>query len=849
MANSEDFDSLKLRVFPQLNNLHLQAKLSNQQWQISQLKFTVARMNFNLQAASQPVFPYALSANLHFKFPQKFGQDINGFISINGDFSLYQWQGELLNPAKLRVYGSLKNATELHSSLSWQQLDWPLGKDKVLQSKGGYLLVEGKLPDLAIHLAATTSAPVAATLKLDAQRALETLIGKAEIKIPQGDLAFDLSYDKKKSPKIEGKLKANSLDLKSFDLPVQNLKFNSEFSGDSLSFFRFNSELEALYFGKLIRGFINYQNQQAQGEFNLGSNQLFFKGSPPYNWTIKARIPEPNLLSPQLKNLKTTLNMDAQISNENYGQASLTIQPGFFLFDDNSTQKMQFSGGEIKAQLNPKNLQIKGQLTLDQSKSLSLALSLPQFDLNKGLSDSQKIEGNLNLQVNSLGFLENFSSDLTRIEGQLNAVLKTSGTLGKPVIEGKMNLNKGRLLMEQMGLDFNPVLLDFQSHNKKWTAKGSLKSQGQALTLNGQGNFAPQTFGKINIEASNFPILKTEEYQINISPQLVLTISSNGLALNGKILVPDAQIKPQIFTDAISLSSDAVLVSAKPEQSINPLAMTTDIAIEMGPKVAINVKGLQGFLTGTIHLRQLADAPLNGSGQLNVRDGKYKAYGQDLKIDQGELLFTGGLIDNPGINIRASRSFNNTNSSAASKSKLLDFNSANQQTLNFGENTVVGVLVTGRLKTPRVELFSEPSTLSQADILSMLILGKPANQANKAGGQLLLKAITSMNLGSNSKGIQLLQQLKQTLGFDIDLKTESKLDPETKKIADTNSVVVGKSLSKRVYLSYNFGLTKNDANVVTLTYLLNKFFSIQVNTSINASSIDLLYTHKKDNPQ
>ncbi|MBA2711448.1 MAG: translocation/assembly module TamB domain-containing protein [Tatlockia sp.] len=848
IAQKAELETLiKPKAFTQLNHLKLQAKISNQLWQIDSLNFNMAAMNFALKATGQPVFPYSLSANLIYDFPNKFGQDIKGYANVNGNLMLYQWDGELLNPANIKINGSLKNGSDMHSLLSWQKMDWPLTKDKSLQSKEGALLVEGKLPNLAIHLATNTTAPFEANLTLDAQRTSQSLRGIAQIKIPQGELVFNLNYDEQKTPKIEGQLTANFLDLQPYSIPIQQLKYNSEFSGDSISLLTLNSEIEALYYGKLARGFVNYKNQQAQGEFSLGNNKISFKGSPPYNWNIKAIIPEPKLLNPQLKNLETTLNFDAQVGNENDGHASLVIHPGTYLLEDNSTQKLKFSGGKIQALLDPKNLEIKGQVKIDQNKSLLLAFSLPKFDLDEGLKDSQKIEGNLNLKVSSLDFLEQFSPEISEIKGELSALLKVSGTISKPSVEGNLRLDKGRLLMSKLGLDLNPVLVHLQSHDKNWKVKGDVNSQGQTLIIDGQGTFAPKYTGTINIEAIDFPLIKTEEYQVNISPQLVLIISPEGLALNGKILVPNAQIKPQTFTDSISLSSDAVLVSAKPSKPTNPLPIKTDISIEMGSNVALNVKGMQGLLVGKIHLRQLPDGPLNASGQLNVRDGKYKAYGQDLKIEQGEILFTGGLIDNPGINIRASRSFSNTNTSAASKSQSLDFNSANQQTLNFGENTVVGVLVTGRIKSPRVELFSEPSTLSQADILSMLILGKPVNQANKAGGQLLLKAITSMNLGSNSRGIQLLEQLKQSLGFDIDFKTESKLDPETNKISDSNSVVVGKSLSKKVYISYNFGLSKNDSNVVTLTYLLNKFFSIQVNTNTDVSSIDLLYTHKKDN--
>lgn len=158
---------------------------------------------------------------------------------------------------------------------------------------------------------------------------------------------------------------------------------------------------------------------------------------------------------------------------------------------------------------------------------------------------------------------------------------------------------------------------------------------------------------------------------------------------------------------------------------------------------------------------------------------------------------------------------------------------------------ILGVEVTGRLTRPKIQLFSEPATLSQADILSMLVLRRPANQADKAGGQLLLAAISSMNLGSDTKSLQLLEQLKQTAGIDFNIQTNTNYNQLTNTTSNNTSFMVGKSLSKRLYLSYNIGLSQTDTNMLTLRYLLNKFFSIQVSNSDTSSAIDFLYTSNK----
>ncbi|OEH45243.1 Translocation and assembly module TamB [Legionella parisiensis] len=165
--------------------------------------------------------------------------------------------------------------------------------------------------------------------------------------------------------------------------------------------------------------------------------------------------------------------------------------------------------------------------------------------------------------------------------------------------------------------------------------------------------------------------------------------------------------------------------------------------------------------------------------------------------------------------------------------------------MNYGETLVLGVEVTGRLARPKIQLFSVPATFSQADILSLLVLGRPANQADKAGGQLLLAALSSMNLGSDTNSLRLLEQLKQTAGIDFNIQTNTNYNQITNTTRDTTSFMVGKSLSKRLYLSYSIGLSQTDTNMLTLRYLLNKFFSIQVSNSDTSSAIDFLYTSNK----
>jgi len=396
------------------------------------------------------------------------------------------------------------------------------------------------------------------------------------------------------------------------------------------------------------------------------------------------------------------------------------------------------------------------------------------------------------------------------------------------------------------GGDFK-ASLNLKKASQAWEAQGFLDLDNGRLNLTALGRLNPQAKGRINISGQDIPFINTREYSINVSPDFHLDFSPQQVSLTGNLLIPRAQIAPQSFTDSTSLHEDVVFVKPKTQAIPQSLSLAADINVTMGDEVAISVKGLQGFLVGSVHLVQQPGKLLTGNGELNIRNGSFKAHGQDLQVTLGQLLFTGEAVDNPELHLRATRQFDNTKQSFSGSNQLFDFNAKNIHSVDLGSNITVGIEASGRLKAPKLNLFSEPANLSQADILSLLLLGKPASQASGAGGQLLMTAVSSLNLRSGAKGAELLSQLKQKLGIDLDLQNATQYDEKTNQNTQTTNVVVGKALSRRMYLSYNQGLSQTNDSKLALQYFLNKFFSLQVNASTTGGSgIDLLYTHRKD---
>lgn len=581
------------------------------------------------------------------------------------------------------------------------------------------------------------------------------------------------------------------------------------------------------------------QLSQLDTTLSMGPNRLTVTGVLPGALQLTALIPEPSTLHPVLNGFTTTLEANGTFHGLKQGQLDIKLAPG--RFQSSEMNPIPFQGGTLSIHVTPDALVATGAFRLDDNEQLSLSLQLPQLNWQQVASLTQPMTGQMDFQVKSLDFLEAITPAIQHPHGQLSAQLKAHGALGHPDVEGTLMLKNAGVSLPEIGLGLTAIDATLHSHNQQWDLTGLISEQdGHQLTLRGQGTLSPKWQGSVLLNGDHFPILRTAEYAIQASPQLTMQLNPDALDITGTIVVPSARFKPMTFSNTVNVTGDAVFVQDTQSSWFSALPIMADVRIQLGDDVLIDTQGLHGLLGGALQMKQSPKRPLSAIGELTIREGRYRAYGQNLAIDHGQLLFTGGALSNPNISLRAVRSFNNT-AELADSNQLFDFNASNIQPIAFANHVTVGIDVSGYLNSPKIKLFSVPSSLSQADILSMMILGKPASQASQSGGKLLLTAMSAMNLDSGTKGLQLLSQLKDALGFDFDV--QSRTPTSNQQASDgTTTFMVGKSLSKRLYLSYNVGVFQENSNTLTLKYLLNRYFSLQVSTNNVGNGLDLLYT-------
>ncbi|MEP7243144.1 MAG: translocation/assembly module TamB domain-containing protein [Gammaproteobacteria bacterium] len=456
-----------------------------------------------------------------------------------------------------------------------------------------------------------------------------------------------------------------------------------------------------------------------------------------------------------------------------------------------------------------------GLVTLDATDSMiDSAVTLDAGDIGtiKMKMDAQRstdrwqdmpVVGAVHAQTAELGFISLYAPEVDRVSGKLMADLSISGTLGTPLLDGSFKLSDAELDLYQVNLAMRGTELEAHLLRNGLDFKGS-SHVGPGL-VNASGHLEwrdAQPYGKFRLEGENLRVVDVPEAQIDASPALDFKIDGRRIEVTGAVKVPYAKIVPADLTNAVRSSSDEVLVGQEREDPSKRFEVSTAIALTLGDKVSIDTLGLTARLTGTLALRSGTDEITRGSGELSVEEGKYAAYGRRLDIERGRLVFSGGPVNNPGVDIRAVKEY---------------------------PDVKAGVNVRGTLLQPRLSFFSEPS-LPQSQIVSLILAGgsfesaQNRNNPNQAGNEALAQGSAI-----------LAQQLGARVGIE-DVSLESNLSNET-------SLVLGKYLSPRLYVSYGISFTEQ-LNTLKLRYSLTDRWTVKTEVG-QARGADLVYTIEK----
>ncbi len=468
-----------------------------------------------------------------------------------------------------------------------------------------------------------------------------------------------------------------------------------------------------------------------------------------------------------------------------------------------------------------------------------LATQIRQADGSWSWPADAPLSGNVHAALPRVGIWSVLAPPGWRMRGTLAADAKLAGTRLAPqwtgtlqaddlalrsVVEG-IELRDGRLRASLEGQRLNISEFSLRGAPTAAAATGNASrtappaNDGGSLTATGSASWSGSAPAGIQLDiqaqATALRISTRADRRLTVSGTLQAKLAQGKLALQGALkadqalfILPD-ETAPSLGGDVVVRSRSTAVVTpspATPAPSASKNTPDINLELDLGSDFHLVGRGLDTRLTGKLNLR--AGPTLAGprvTGELRTVRGSYRAYSQQLDIDEGILRFT-GPYDNPSLDVLAIRP---------------------------NLSVRVGVQITGTALAPRIRLYSD-SDLSDAEKLAWLLLGRSA--ANGGAESAVLQQAALALLGGNGKGIS--GGLASALGLD-ELSfsgSASKSDGTTSAAA----VTFGKRLSRDFYVAYEHSLA-GTLGTLYIFYDLSKRFTLRAQTG-EQSAIDLIFT-------
>lgn len=420
----------------------------------------------------------------------------------------------------------------------------------------------------------------------------------------------------------------------------------------------------------------------------------------------------------------------------------------------------------------------------------------------------RSISGRAEFDLHSIELLELFSDQVEQLDGTLKSQLTLGGRLSAPELAGEARVAQLQASIPELGIMLREshVTLNLPTPDTL-SIDAQLKSGAGAIQVSGSINDLMNDYqGELKVRGSDFLALNNSLAEVIVSPTVDAEFKNQALHLSGKVLLPKAVVElEEVPQAAVQPSDDQIMVDEEPEEE-SPIAVFADLDLELGDEVSFTGLGLTAEFAGTLAVTERPDEVTTAKGEITITEGSYQAYGQDLAVRDGKLIWVDSPLANPGLDIYAMR--------------------------QPKPDIEVGVRARGTLASPRLSLTSDPN-MSESDRLSYLVLGRPLEGSTPAEGSYLNKAALALGIKG---GNYLTERYGEKLGVDeIGIETAPGED------AEQAALVVGKYLSPRLYVSYGLGLL-DSISTLRLEYTLTRDWSIKTESSAEQSGGDLHYS-------
>ena len=537
-------------------------------------------------------------------------------------------------------------------------------------------------------------------------------------------------------------------------------------------------------------------------------------------------------LLPHQPRLRGRLSADVQIA----GTAEAPSIAASAVVHEGKIAGQAYAGANATAHYQDRTARLQLAFRQDEQHTLHANGSLP-VSLGWAGGFQAAVLGDLDVAIRSdsldLAVLNAFSAGAADdIAGTLHLDLRATGPADTPQLGGSFGLKDGRATVKALGLDVSPISLS-ASLSPGHIRISQLTAEAGDGSLSGTGLIAltkywPQTLD-LSFTADDWPAVWTHQYRVAIDSQLKASGPFTAPHLGGHINVRQARLRPELsFLSAQPLHHDETII-VRSSADAPPLAdeqtprpdhaetgdatslslvdnLSLDVALDLGRDTRLQHQNANITLGGGLSVSKKRDEAPRLAGVIQLARGWAGFQGRRFVLNRGSLTFDRETQLNPRLDILAQYEH---------------------------DDYVIDAVVGGTAETPNLDLRSTPP-LEQADILAVLLFGKPASALNK-GEEVDLQQ-EAVALTSGYAAATLGQSVSDALGLDtlgIDL---SGLD------FSGGQVGFGRALTRKTRISASQSIGGRRGQEVAIDYEMTPNLDLRTSAdSKGSSSADIIW--------
>ncbi len=452
-----------------------------------------------------------------------------------------------------------------------------------------------------------------------------------------------------------------------------------------------------------------------------------------------------------------------------------------------------------------------GDLDVEGTVPIDLAWSGERHDLS-----SAPVSLALRTQGLDLAFLRAVAPTVVRrSDGRLTANLRLRGAWNDLRAEGGADLTMQRLELTATGVPYEDVRLRLRAAESSIVVE-ELSARGGDGTLTGSGRIALTGLrpgeADVRVRLSRFLAVRLPAYEAATDGDLTIGGPLTAPAIRGRIDLTRAVVRPSVLPSSNpSRQPDPTievvgLPPAPPTETSQRPALADALALAIEVRIRDNAwirrDDANIELAADLRLDKASGGPLLITGNVRLVRGWYAFQSRRFELDEGYITFDGTNPPDPYFAITA--------------------------THRTGQYRIL-VEIGGTAEKPTLTLSSEPA-LDQADILAVLLFGRPSSDLGRGESLDLQQQAVSLAAG------YVMPELRSSVMNALSLDSLE---------VGGEGVRAGRYVTQDVFvsLSQEFGPQKGQA--VAVEYGVTPSISLKLSTSTRGdSAVDLLWHHR-----